>query len=128
MKINGIECTFHHLGIPTTEPQPGERFSARFGMHTSDSRCESVRIQWHRFDTNSSLHPLIRALPHVALRVADLEAAIVGYNVLLAPYEPIPGFRAAIIEDGGCPIELVQTSLEDAELWKRAIDGQKISE
>lgn len=100
MKINGIECTLHHMGIPTAEPRPDERFSERFGMYTSDSPCESVRIQWHRFDANSSLHPLIRNVPHVALKVADLEAAIAGYNLLLAPYEPIPGFRVAIIEDG----------------------------
>jgi hypothetical protein len=120
MQINGIECTFHHMGIPTTEARPDERFSERFGMYTSDSPCGSVRIQWHRFDANSSLHPLIRTVPHVALKVANLEAAIAGYNVLLAPYEPIPGFRVAIIEDSGCPIELVQTSLDDAELWERA--------
>jgi hypothetical protein len=124
MKINGIECTFHHVGIPTTEPKPDERFTERFGMYTSDSPCQSVRIQWHRFDANSSLHPLIRAVPHVALKVTDLEGAIAGSNLLLAPYEPIPGFRVAIIEDGGCPIELVQTSLDDRELWKRAGSGQ----
>ncbi len=39
-----------------------------------------------------------------------------GYNVLLEPYEPIPGFRAVIIEDSGHPIELVQTELTDEEL------------
>ena len=82
-------------------------------------------IQWHRFDACSSLHPLIRAVPHVALKTNDLEGAIAGYNLLLAPYEPIPGFRVAIIEDGGCPIELVQTSLDDAELWKRADTGHR---
>ena len=126
MKINEIECTFHHMGIPTTEPKPDERFSERFGMYTSDSPCKTLRIQWHRFDANSSLHPLIRTVPHVALKVADLESAIAGCNLLLAPYEPIPGFRVAIIEDGGCPIELVQTNLGDAELWKRAESTQRV--
>ena len=72
MKINEIECTFHHMGIPTTEPKPDERFSELFGMYTSDSPCKTLRIQWHRFDGNSSLHPLIRTVPHVALKVADL--------------------------------------------------------
>jgi hypothetical protein len=120
MQINGIECSFHHMGIPITEPKPNERYSERFGMYTSDSPCKILRIQWHRFESSSPLHRLIRTLPHVALKVADLEAAIMGCNVLLAPYEPIPGFRVAIIEDGGCPIELVQTSLDDAELWSRA--------
>jgi len=34
MKINGIECAFHRMGIPTTEPKPDERFSERFGTYT----------------------------------------------------------------------------------------------
>jgi hypothetical protein len=120
MKINGVEATFHHLGIPTTEQKPGERFSKLFAMYTSDSACKTIRVQWHRFEPDSSLHPLIRTVPHVALRVSDLDAAITGCNLLLPPYEPIPGFRAAIIEDAGCPIELVQTTLTDKELWDRA--------
>jgi len=57
---------------------------------------------------------------HVAFRVADLDTAITGCNVLLGPYEAIPDFRVAIIEDGGQPIELVETNLTDVELWKRA--------
>jgi hypothetical protein len=45
--------TFHHMGIPTTEPKPGERFSERFGMYTSDSNCGLLRIQWDRFEPDS---------------------------------------------------------------------------
>jgi hypothetical protein len=120
MKINGMKASFHHLGIPTTERRPGERFSERFGMYTSDSDCSTLRIQWHRFEPTSCLHPLIRTVPHVAFRVADLEGAIAGCNVLLGPYEPIADFRAAMIEDGGQPIELVETTLTDEELWMRA--------
>jgi hypothetical protein len=120
MKINGIKASFHHMGIPTTERRPGERFSERFGMYTSDSDCRTLRIQWHRFEATSWLHPLIRTVPHVAFRVADLDGAIAGCNVLLDPYEPIADFRVAIIEDGGQPIELVETTLTDEELWRRA--------
>lgn len=120
MEINGVECAFHHMGIPTPEPKPGERFSELFRMYTSDSDCKSLRIQWHRFEPDSSLHPLIRTVPHAAFKVLDLDRAIVGHELLLGPYEPIPDFRVAIIEDGGVPIELVQTTLTDEELWGRA--------
>jgi hypothetical protein len=120
MKINGMKASFHHVGIPTTERRAGERFSERFGMYTSDSDCRTLRIQWHRFESTSCLHPLIRTVPHVAFRVADLDGAIAGRNVLLDPYEPIADFRVAIIEDGGQPIELVETTLTDEELWRRA--------
>jgi hypothetical protein len=120
MKINGMKASFHHMGIPTTERRPGERFSETFGMYTSDSDCRTLRIQWHRFESTSCLHPLIRTVPHVAFRIADLDTAIAGCNVLLGPYEPIADFRVAIIEDGGQPIELVETTLSDEELWRRA--------
>lgn len=120
MKINGVNCVFHHIGIPTTEKKPDERYSQQFGMYTSDSNCQAMRIQWHRFEPGSLMHPLIQTIPHVALKVEDLDRAVKGYNILLGPYEPIPDFRVAIIEDSGQPIELVQTTLTDEELWERA--------
>lgn len=89
-------------------------------MYTGDSPSKTLRIQWHRFEVNSSLDPLVRTLPQVALKVTDLEGAIAGCKVRLAPYQPIAGFRVAITEEGGYPIELVQTSLDDAELWRRS--------
>lgn len=118
-QFNGVEAIFHHLGIPTSEPKPRERFSSKFGMYTSDAESAHVRIQWHRFEPDSPLHPLIRTVPHPAFRVADLDHAISGFPLLLGPYEPIPGFRAAMIEDRGFPIELFETSLTDEELWSR---------
>jgi hypothetical protein len=118
--INGVTATFHHMGIPTTEKKPRERYSERFGMHTSDSNCKTMRIQWHRFEPNSPIHPLIQTIPHVAFRVDDLKSAIAGYNLLLEPYEPISGYKVAIIEDAGQPIELVETTLTEEQLWKRA--------
>jgi hypothetical protein len=116
VKINGVECTFHHMGIPTAEARSGERFNELLGMYTSDSDCASIHIQWHRFTAESPLHPLIRTRPHLGFSVVNLDRAISGCNVLLGPYEPIPGLRVAIIEDGSHPIELleVQRSHETA--------------
>jgi hypothetical protein len=108
------------MGIPTTEKKQGERYSKKFGLYTSDSNCKTMRIQWHRFESGSPMHPLIQTIPHVALKVDDLDRAMQGYNVLLDPYEPIPGYRVVIIEDSGQPIELVQTTLTDEQLWERA--------
>lgn len=120
---NGIEYEFHHLGIPTVEPRSGERYSVKFGMYTSDSDCGIARIQWHRFTADSCLDPLVRSVPHAAFKVSDLERAIDGSRLLLGPYEPMEGFRVAIVEDGGMPVELIQTSLTDDEIWSRAKDG-----
>jgi hypothetical protein len=120
MQINGVQCSFHHLGIPTTETKQEERYSALFDMYTTDSGCESMRIQWHRFGPASPLHRIIKSQPHAAFKVDDLQRATAGMRVLLGPYEPIENFRVAIIEDHGQPIELIQTTLTDDEIWSRA--------
>jgi hypothetical protein len=47
--------------------------------------------------------------------------------LLLGPYEPILGFHVAVIDDGGNPIELIETSLTDDEIWKRAIQQMDLT-
>ncbi|APH55086.1 Hypothetical protein GbCGDNIH9_8641 [Granulibacter bethesdensis] len=118
-----IEYRFHHMGIPTDQSFEGEVFSAAAGMFTSDNQGK-FRIQWHRFLPTSPLHPLIRTVPHPAFKVSDLEAAIEGEHILLGPYEPIDGYFVAIIDDGGVPVELIQTNLDDDEIWRRAKTGE----
>jgi hypothetical protein len=120
MEINGVAATFHHLGIPTIEKKPGERFSPQLGLHTSDSPCKSLRIQYHRFEPDSPMPKLIQQVPHLAFKVDDLERAIAGCTVVFGPFEPIVNYRIVIIEDGGQPIELVQTTLTDEQIWARA--------
>jgi hypothetical protein len=124
---DGVDYEFHHLGIPTDEKRADERFSARFGMYTSDDASRTPRIQWHRFTNESCLHPLIQSVPHLAFKVSDLDRALLGQKLLLGPYEPIEGFRVAIIDDGGKPIEFIETKLSDEEIWDLAKAGRKTS-
>lgn len=119
-KVNGVTYTFHHLGIPTAEMRPGERFSEVYGLYTSDDPCRLLRVQWHRFTPDSPLHPLFKTAPHPAFHVSDLDRAIAGKETILGPYEPVPGYRVAAIVDGGIAVELVETELSDEELWGRA--------
>lgn len=120
---DGVEYEFHHLGIPTDESRPNERYSQSYGIYTSDSDCRRVRTQWHRYEPDSRLPRLMQALPHVAFKVSSLERAIENCRVILGPYEPISGYRVAVIEDGGHPIEFVETQLSDEELWDAAKSG-----
>jgi len=53
----------------------------------------------------------------VAFQVDDLEAAVADELLLLGPYEPFSGFWVAIIEDQGVPIELIETTLSDEEVF-----------
>jgi hypothetical protein len=119
-----VTYEFHHLGIPANEVRPGERYSARFCMYTSDSDCQLVHVQWHRYTADSCLDPLVRSLPHAAFKVDNLGRAVVDRKVLLGPYEPISGYRVVIIDDGGMPVELIETELTDQEIWGRATSGK----
>ena len=119
----GITCQLHHTGIPSQAQQEGEVFSANAGMYTVDNPGR-FRIQWHRFTPDSPLHPLIQTLPHVAFKVSDLQAAIEGEDVIFGPGYSIDGYFVAMINDAGVPVELIQTTLSDEEIWGRARRGE----
>lgn len=113
---------YHHIGIPTREQRAGERYVARFRMWVSGYETSAFRIQWHRYEEGCSLHPLIQTVAHVAFTVGDLEESIRGRTVLLEPYFPLEGFRVAFIEEGGAPVELIETELTEAEIVRRAAE------
>lgn len=119
----GIHYQFHHFGIPLQDGQQEGMFSEKAGMYTTDNPGK-FRVQWHRFTADSPLHPLLKSVPHVAFRVDSLALAIEGEEVILGPYEPIDEYTVAVINDNGAPIELIQTTLSDDELWQRARTGQ----
>ncbi|WP_414164769.1 hypothetical protein ACMGGS_01585 [Superficieibacter sp. BNK-5] len=118
-----IQYQFHHFGIPVQDGDTTGVHSEKAGMYTTDNPG-NFRVQWHRFTDDSPLHPLIKTVPHVAFKVNDLARAIEGEEVILGPYEPIDDYLVAMINDAGVPIELIQTSLDDDELWARARRGQ----
>ena len=117
---NGVMYEFHHIGIPTIEVREGEMYSPTFKMYTSDGPDVSFRIQYHRFEPGSSLHPLIQTMTHVAFKVSDMHKAIQGRPLLLGPYFPFDGFEVAIVEINGMPIEFIRTDLSEEEIWSDA--------
>ena len=99
---------YHHLGIPTTEVRAGERHLAALKVHVSGYETSPYHIEWMRFDADCPVPDLVRTVPHVAFEVDDLDAELVGKQVLIAPNSPSPGVRVAFIVDDGAPIELLQ--------------------
>jgi len=127
MRRPNVTYVLHHIGIPTGECRPGERYAAKVGMYTTDDLSGPMPVQWHRFEPDSPLHPLLREQPHIAYKVSDLRAAIEGHTVILGPYEPIDDYQVAVIDNAGLPVELIQTTLTDDEIWGRARSGQQSS-
>lgn len=119
-KTNIIERSvpyqYDHMGIPTKEAREGEVYVSKFKMHISGYETSAFRVQWHRFDDDCELHPLIQTVAHVAFKVSDMAEAIKGKKVIMEPYYPLPGYQVAFIEDGGAPIEFIETQLTEDEI------------
>jgi hypothetical protein len=99
---------YHHLGIPTDEQKPGERYLKQFKTYVSGYETSQYGIEWMRFEPGCSTPELVRTVPHVAFEVDDLEAELQGKEVLIAPNSPSPGVRVAFIVENGAPIEFLQ--------------------
>ena len=69
------------------------------------------------------MHPLIQSVPHVGFKVDSIDEAIKGKKVILEPYYPFAGFRVAMIEVDGAPVELIETSLSEEEIWSGSKKG-----
>ncbi len=101
---------YHHTGIPTRQHRPGERYLAQFKMYVSGFKESPYGIEWMRFDEDSPVPELVKAVPHVAFEVGSLNEALKGKQLLSQPCSPSEGVRAAMIVDNDCPIELLEFS------------------
>ena len=106
---------YHHLGIPTTTPQEGEVHVPHLGFHCTDHERNPLGIQWMRFDPDCTLPELVQTVPHVAFAVDDLEAALVGHEVIIPPNSPSPGVRVAFVRCDGAPVEFLAFAGGDGE-------------
>lgn len=99
---------YHHLGIPTKTPMPHETYLEPFKLYVSGFDTSPYGIEWMRFEDGSPVSDLIKTVPHIAFEVDDLEAALVGKEILTPPNSPSDGVRVAMIIHNGAPIELIQ--------------------
>jgi hypothetical protein len=51
---------------------------------------------------------IVRIVPHIAFAVDDLDEALKGREILIAPTRPSIGVRIAFILDDGAPVELLE--------------------
>jgi len=101
---------YHHLGIPTKEKMPGERYLPQFKFYVSGFPTSPFGIEWMRFEADSPISSLTQTVPHLAFEVEDLdyELANHNFNVIGEPNPPSEGIRVAMIEHNGAPIELIE--------------------
>jgi hypothetical protein len=99
---------FHHLGIPQSVRRPGERHLEHLGVHVRGFDTSPYGIEWMRFDPHCDVPELVKTVPHLAFVVPNLDEALEGKQILIAPNEPSPGVRVAFVVDDGAPVELLE--------------------
>ena len=99
---------FHHIGIPTTKPQPNEIYLECIDLYITDASQSPHHIEWTRAAAACPFPDVLKTTAHVAYTVENLEDAIQGRNVIWPPFEPLPGIRVAFILDDGAPVEYLE--------------------
>jgi hypothetical protein len=105
---------FDHIGLVTTEPQPGESWVEFSKVWVTNPRLHPQRIEYIRPLELPAIDPAnlgqwkLWHLPHVAYRVDDLPAAIRGEEVIFGPFEPGDFGPVVFIHKDGVVVEYLQ--------------------
>jgi hypothetical protein len=99
---------FHHVGVITDEVQPGEIYVPATKVYVTNPSEHPYRVEYLRFEPDSPVTGPVRNLPHLAFRVDDLEAERVGQEVLLGPFQAMPGLRVVFTFKDGAVFEYMQ--------------------
>jgi hypothetical protein len=98
---------FHHIGLPTEEPQPGEVYVEDTKVWVTSPDDHPYRVEYLRYEPDSPVTGPLRELPHVAFEVDDLDAALAEEEILLEPFEPMEGLTVAFILKDGAVFEFM---------------------
>jgi hypothetical protein len=99
---------YHHIGIPTDEQKPGERYLEKYKMYLSGFDTSEYGIEWMRFEKDSPVAELIKKVPHIAFEVDDLDQIICGKELIGEITSPSRGVRTAMILENGAPVEFLE--------------------
>lgn len=102
--------TFHHTGVITYQPQPGEIFVPASKVWVTSPEQHPYRIEFLRFEPDSPVTGPVRERCHTAfvLEDEDLETAIRGAQVLLGPFDPLEGLSVVFVEEDGAVVEYMR--------------------
>ena len=100
--------TFHHVGLPTHEPQRNETYVSDTKVWVTDPADHPYRVEFLRFEDDSPVTGPLREQPHVAYRVDDMSTALEGKKIIQEAFSPMPGLSVAFILEDGAVIEFMK--------------------
>jgi len=102
--------TFDHVGVPTSEKQPGEMHVPATKVWVTDPARHPHKIEFLRFEPDSPVEGPVRDLPHMAFRVDNLDQLIQGEEILLGPFQATDTLRVVFIRKDGAVFEFMESS------------------
>jgi len=106
--ISKTGMRFHHIGIPTDQPRPNEKYLEQYKFYVSGFDRSEFGIEWMRFEEGSPISEIIKKIPHIAFEVDDIESAVKGRDMIGEISTPSKGVRAAMIIENGAPVEFLE--------------------
>ena len=99
---------FDHIGVPTQDEHEWSSHLEGAKLHITDYSKDKFRVEWLKFADGSPMPKELQEKAHIAFEVDDLDAELVGKNILIPPFEPFPGLRCAFILHHGLAVEFMQ--------------------
>ena len=72
---------FDHVGITTTVKQPNENWVERSRVWVTNPRNHPEKIEFLRYEVDSTVPELIKKNPHIAFQVASFEPHLLAPDV-----------------------------------------------
>ncbi len=98
----------HHFGLPTDQVQPGETYVPATKVYVTDPMVHPQKIEFLRYEPDSPVTGPVREMPHLAFACDNMEAEIEGAEVLLGPFEAMPGLRVIFVQKDGAVFEFME--------------------
>lgn len=100
--------TLHHIGIPTNTIQEGETYSPDMKLFLTDPMASANKIEFLRFEPESTMPEILKTAPHLAYIVDDLAAEMGDKPVVMPPTPLSDSLTIAFVMEEGIAIELMQ--------------------
>jgi hypothetical protein len=117
---------FDHIGMTTTEQQPGEMYVEATKVWVTDPKASLQHVEYLRYEPDSPVTGPLRELPHVAFRVDRLEDHIEGEQVILGPFHATETLRVVFIFKEGLVWEFMEGAAEGD--WHTARETEEVGE
>jgi hypothetical protein len=99
---------FNHVGLPTDDVQPNEVYVPATKVWVTSWDDHPYKVEFLRYEPDTPTPEPLRTLPHIAFETDDLCAELEGQEVILPPFEALPGLTVAFIMKDGAIFEFMQ--------------------